>query len=62
MPEFNLFTDFHFHNTCQVLDSQMKSLEASGKFERKSANVITEEVENQLWECNVLVDHTPKFC
>ena len=57
----NIFADNGpFTKFRQVLDSRMKKLNASGKFQRKQADVITEEIEDKLWEVKVLGDGTPQ--
>jgi hypothetical protein len=56
----NLFTNDHFEHICKVLDSQMKQLNPTGKFTKVSTDVITEEMENRLWELGILGDQTPQ--
>ena len=55
--DVNLFADSSFHKFRQILDSQMKILKATGKFEKKNADIITEEMEDRLWQLNILGDH-----
>lgn len=56
----NIFTDSEFVKCRQILDSRMKELQASGRFEKQSADFITEEMEDRLWELQILGDHTPQ--
>lgn len=56
----NIFSDDGFGLFRQVLDGRMKQLKASGESVKKSAQVITEEVEDQLWERGVLGDMSPQ--
>ena len=56
----NFFTDAAFNQFRQVLDSQMKVLQSTGKFENKQSAIITEEIEDKLWEEKFLGDHTPQ--
>ena len=56
----NIFSDDGFNRFRQVLDGRMKQLKASGVFVKKSAEVITEEVEDRLWELGVLGDNSPQ--
>ena len=57
--DFNIFSDVRFNKFCQVLYSEMK---ATGKFERKSADVIINKIEDRPWELHILGDHTPRHC
>ncbi len=50
----NIFTDSSFSKFHEVLDSQMK---VSGLYERKCADIITEEMEGTIWQMKILGDH-----
>ncbi len=56
----NIFTDGPFIKFRQVLDSLMKKLNSSGRFQKIQADVITEEIEDRLWDLKVLGDSTPQ--
>ncbi len=58
--DVNIFDHASFTNIRQVLDAQMITLKSSRNFEQKCAGVITEELEDQLWNMKVLGDHTPQ--
>ena len=53
--DVNFFTDSCFNSFRQVLDLHMKFLKSSGNFERKSADIVTEEREQ-----NVLGEDNPQ--
>ncbi len=57
-PDINIFTDSDFNLFRQVLDSQMKLLQSTGKFEKKQSDIISEEIEDRLWEMRFLGDDT----
>ena len=46
--DFNIFSDVRFNRFRQVLDSEMKRLKATGKFEWKSADVIINKMDDRL--------------
>lgn len=52
-----LFVDSKFR---QVLDGRMKHLKVTGNFKKKQADVITEEVEDSLWDAKLLGDNSPQ--
>ena len=56
----NIFTDALFAKFREVLDSQMKKLKSTGSFERKCADVITERMEDILWNLKLLGDDNPQ--
>jgi len=59
--DINFFEQFQFVQFCAVLDGELKQLNATGKFiHKKKANVITEEMEEILWEKGLLGDHSPQ--
>ena len=58
--EVNAFGDYQFATFRQVLDGQMKLLKSSGGFEKKQAGVITEEIEEKLWDLGLLGSHNPQ--
>ena len=58
--DINVFTDAAFNLYCQALNSQMKTLNATRKFENRPSDIITESMEDKLWEMNLLGDHTPR--
>ena len=47
----------HFH---AVLDSQMKELKATRKYQASKAEVITEDREDYLWQKGLLGDKHPQ--
>ena len=51
-PEFAVFRD--------TLDSCMKQLKASGNFEIKKAEIITDDIESMLWDKGFLGDTNPQ--
>ena len=57
--DINVFTDAAFNLHRQVFDSQMKTLNATGKFEERPSDIITESMEDKLWGMNFLGDLTP---
>ena len=60
VSDINIFTDSRFKKFTQVLDARMKQLQSTGLFEKKSAEVISEETEDRLWELGVLGDGNPQ--
>lgn len=58
--DVNIFVDSDFSKFRQVLDGRMKLLRSSGKFKKKQSDVITEEIEDKLWEAKILGDHSPQ--
>ena len=58
--DVNFFVHASFNNFRQVLDAQMKKLKSSGNFEKKCADVISEELEDRLWDMKILGSHTPQ--
>ena len=58
--DVKMFDDSRFTAFKGALDSKMKELKGTGKFECCKAVVITDEKEDLLWEKNVLGDSTPK--
>ena len=56
----NIFTDALFVKFREVLDSQMKKLKSTGSFERKCADVITERMEDILWNLKLFGDDNPQ--
>ena len=55
----NIFDEVKFSGFLNTLDSRMKQLKASGQFESKRAGVITEEMEEILWQKGLLGDSSP---
>ena len=58
--DINIFSDSMFAKFRQVLDTQMKQLKSTGNFEKVSADIITEAMEDKLWELQLLGDHNPQ--
>ena len=59
--DINFFDQFQFSEFRAVLDGELKKLNATGKFvHKKKANVITQEMEDILWEKGLLGDHSPQ--
>lgn len=58
--EISIFSDSMFARFRQVLDAQMKQLRSTGKFNKVSADIVTEAMEDKLWELGLLGDHTPQ--
>ena len=56
----NFFTDKSFNKTREVLDAYMKKLKSTGNFEKRSSDIITDEMEDRLWEVGVLGDSNPQ--
>ena len=56
----NILTDPSFTKFCQLLDANMKQLKSTGMFQKKAADVITEAMEDRLWELQLLGDHDPQ--
>lgn len=54
-----IFDDTRFSTFIDTLDSKMKQLKGTGKHDLRKANVITEEIENLLWEKGCLGDISP---
>ena len=48
-----IFDDHQFAAFKDTLDSRIKLLKATGKFETRKAEVITKEIEDLLWEKDV---------
>ena len=59
-PQVNFFTDSEFSLFKSTLDSRMKELQSTGKFQCKKAQPISREQENLLWEKKILGDHSPQ--
>ena len=55
-PDVNIFAGSEFNKFRQVLDSQMKYLKSTGKHVKKSADIITDLMEDKLWELRLLGD------
>ena len=51
-PKFNQFRD--------TLDACMKNLKATGQFTVQQAEMITEEIEDLLWNKDLLGESTPQ--
>ena len=59
--DVNIFEQFQFAQFQSVLDGELKCLNATGNYiEKKKANVITNEMEERLWELGLLSDDSPK--
>ena len=58
--DINIFSDSMFAKFRQLLDAQMKQLKSTGNFEKVSADIITEAMEDKLWELQLLGDHNPQ--
>ena len=58
--DVNVFTDARFISFRETLDSEMKRLKGTGKYQRKKAAVIGVDDEDILWEKGLLGDHNPK--
>ena len=58
--EVNFFTDSIFSCFKAVLDSRMKELQSSGKYQVRKAEPISCEQENMLWEKGLLGDDSPQ--
>ena len=58
--DIKLFDDPRFTAFKDTIDSKMKELKATGKFEPKRADVITPEIEDLLWEKDILGDSNPQ--
>ena len=48
-PGVNFFSDPFFCEFQQVLDSQMKTLQATGEFRKRQSDIITTDMESRLW-------------
>ena len=53
----NIFTNSKFKKFTQILDAQMKQLQLTGMFQKRSADTISED---KLWEVGVLGDSKPQ--
>ena len=61
-PEINFFTDPDFDGFRRTLDGIMKELQGKGVgVDRKQAEPILPEEEEQMWKIGVLGAHTPQF-
>ena len=58
--DVKIFDDTKFSAFISTLDSRMKELKGTGKFEQKKANVIRQDVEDLLWEQGKLGDTSPQ--
>jgi hypothetical protein len=58
-PEVNFFTDSTFSRFKAVLDSRMKQLQSTGRYQVRKAQPISCEQENLLWEKGLLGDSSP---
>ena len=64
-PEVNFFSDSTFLRLKAVLDSRMKELQSTGKYQVRKAEPISCEEENIPWEKGLLGDNSPHvliFC
>lgn len=52
-----LFVDSKFS---KFRHGRMKDLKVTGNFKKKQADVITEEVEDSLWDAKLLGDNSPQ--
>ena len=53
----NFFNDAVFEEFRGTLDSKMKTLQASGQFQTRKADIITLQMEDELWKRGLLGDH-----
>ncbi len=58
--EINIFKDPRCSKFQKVLDSEMKRLSAMGRYMKKSSDIISEEMEDQLWDLEILGDQHPQ--
>ena len=60
-PELDFFKQPEFDDMKRTLDAKMKELTEKGvDTEKRKAQVITEEMEDYLWESKLLGDHSPQ--
>ena len=58
--DISIFSDKSFSHFIGTLDAEMKRLRATGKYQKRKAEVIGTEEENILWEKGLLGDHNPQ--
>jgi len=59
--DINFFEQFEFSQFRDVLDGELKRLNSTGKYIlKRKVDVITEEMEDTLWEKGLLGDHSPQ--
>ena len=59
-PDIDIFNSSKFAQFRDTLDSCMKELKATGNFEVRKAQPITEEIEELLWDRGMLGNSTPQ--
>jgi len=59
--DINFFEQFEFSQVRAVLDGELKRLNSTGNYvHKKKVDLITEEMEDILWEKGLLGDHSPQ--